>query len=77
MNIGKYNNKFDNNLLVGTVVFPTEIENWCNENCSGSWGWFWDLGEPEPKVFLSFQEERDLVNFVLFRGVYNGKSIRE
>ena len=77
MNIGKYNNKYENSILVGNSVFPDEIEAWCNQNCTGFWGWYWDLSNHDPKVYLSFEKEEDLVNYVLLRGVYNGKSICE
>ena len=75
---GKHNYHYGNKIPVGGVIFPDEVADWCRENCRGEWSWFWEIDTDEGKttVYVSFADERDLIDFMLIRGEsYYGKSI--
>lgn len=78
MTNGKHNIQYGNKIPVGGDYFPESVEDWCVENCRGEWSWFWeiDTDKNESTVFVSFENESDLIDFMLMRGEsYNGKSI--
>jgi hypothetical protein len=80
MTTGKHNIDYGNKVPVGGHVFPDEVEKWCQENCKGEWGWFWEIeldgGKADFTSYVSFANEDDLIDFMLMRGdLYNGKSV--
>lgn len=72
---GKHNIHYGNKIPVGSDILPDDVETWCVNNCIGKWSWFWEIDTDQGKatVFVSFENETDLIDFMLVRGEsYNG-----
>jgi len=72
---GKYNLKFDFSMSVGNDILPKDAEEWCENNCNGRWSWHWILNGDNHELFITFEREADLIDFILLKGEKYGKNL--
>ena len=68
-----YDLKFEHNLDLKDPGVSAMYVNWCNDNCLGRWGWWFERDlrgyytnyRDHSNAFLSFENEEDLVLFSL------------
>ena len=75
-----YEKKFKYNIDMNSNGIMGECISWCQEHCTGKWGWWFeqtDLYDPmrhnwdEQDSYMSFEKKRDASQFWLAVGVQN------
>ncbi len=75
-----YMQKFEHNIDLNSNGVMGECIEWCHENCTGRWGWWFDpAGDiktaknhwENQNAYMSFQRKKDATRFWLAVGLKN------
>lgn len=75
-----YEVKFEYDLCLKDPGVPAVYVDWCTNNCSGRWGWWFDRDNARlystrlpdrTQAYLSFEYEEDLIIFTLTHDISN------
>lgn len=74
-NKGHYQKRFRYDVAVNDYGVPGECMSWCEKNCTGAWGWYFESNSKDDddysqtwnhenqEAFMSFAHKRDAVRF--------------
>ena len=74
-NKGHYLARFRHNIAINDHGVPGECMTWCEKNCTGKWGWFYESTNPnvgdffqdwnyqDQEAYMTFTHKKDAVRF--------------